>query len=136
MYTVSGWDSCKFFKALEKARMFWYNPNILPNQAGRTLNRQATLKRVAGRSEVGAIGLELITRRSLVRIQAPQSKALTGAFFCCSTRLNLRKGESITASRHLRMMGRYTWLAQGTIVRFSRSAGSPNRVNVSNRSRC
>ena len=28
-----------------------------------TQNRQATLKRVAGRSEVGAIGLELITRR-------------------------------------------------------------------------
>ena len=51
--------------------MFWYNPNILPNQACRTLNRQATLKRVAGRSEVGAFGLELITRRSLVRIQAP-----------------------------------------------------------------
>jgi hypothetical protein len=73
MYTASNADSCNFFKALEKARMFWYNLNILPNQACRTLNRQATLKRVAGRSEVGAIGLELITRRSLVRIQPPQS---------------------------------------------------------------
>ena len=61
----------KFFQALVRAQMFWYNPSILPNQACRTLNRQATLKRVAGRSEVGAIGLELITRRSLVRIQAP-----------------------------------------------------------------
>jgi hypothetical protein len=61
-------DSCKFFKALVRAQMVWYNSNILPNQACRTLNRQATLKRVAGRSEVGAMGLELITRRSLVRI--------------------------------------------------------------------
>ena len=67
MYTGGDTDSCEFFKALEKARMFWYNPSILPNQACRTLNRQATLKRVAGRSEVGAIGLELITRRSLVQ---------------------------------------------------------------------
>ena len=95
MYSENDRDSCKFFQALEKARMFWYNPNILPNQACRTLNRQATLKRVAGRSEVGAIGLELITRRSLVRIQAPLlEKALERVpffVFCAPDRVIKRK---------------------------------------------
>ena len=33
MYMESDGDSPKFFKTLVKAQMFWYNPNILSDQA-------------------------------------------------------------------------------------------------------
>ena len=33
MYTGGHWDSCEFFKTLEKARVFWYNPSIISDQA-------------------------------------------------------------------------------------------------------
>jgi hypothetical protein len=67
-----------------------YNPSrrwhtIGPSNHTRLLRieyRQATPKRVARRARVHEIGLQLITRRSLVRIQPPLlKKAPEGAFF-------------------------------------------------------
>jgi hypothetical protein len=33
IYVDNEADSCKFFQAPARAQMFWYNPNILSNQA-------------------------------------------------------------------------------------------------------
>jgi hypothetical protein len=61
----------KFFKALVRAQMSWYNPIILSNQACTNSKPSGCVKCTAGWSKVGSLGFELITRRSLVRIQAP-----------------------------------------------------------------
>jgi hypothetical protein len=53
VFMKSDMDSCEFCKALEKARMFWYNPSTLSNQAFRD-------SKPSGRSNARTDGLRWV----------------------------------------------------------------------------